>query len=829
MIWFLHTARPPQDLVKDLEATDPEMRRKAFNELIEHEDPTTDGLVLSTFQSIGDAPKELLLPLIEIIGHRGIEEGVELLKPLLAEEDPEVKITTLRALFKIPSQKSLDAILPLLADEDLTIRREIHQAVTNIFEENSMGALIRAIPQDKTSPLYFEIVSLFDDMDFFDKLKENFQHPDPEVKKFHFNSMIKFHRPEFIPLFLEMADLGGKAIQTKLRETLSDYSFDELIPPIKSVLKGTPSKNFINLIEDILFSSPGDSKEDLLSLVGGISQNELRVVLLEKLLTKIDPFLFIPALDFLDDPFPKVRSLIRDSLISLYKDTKARLTNPDEEKKSYLSDLMEQWSRKVLSLMNRETNEAGFGDLAKLFFAMAETDFNLFRPVISRLLLDQFPETLKAVCLWKPADRIRFFQEAISENPAIGNLLIIGMGKYPSPEILQVLLKIYANLPNQDKENLKKILTTTRTHFAKLMEFLDDSDPNVRVSTLDFLFEVGGENLPNIIEARIHDPSPQVRLKAIHLATKMRHQHVAKILTEACSDPISSVALQALKSLKQVLPGEQYTPILAKVINSPSEEIRNYALYEIAKTTQKKYIENFNTLSPEIRKLAGSAILKLDASFIDHLIKELKSLDPESRLRAAMIMENLHVGGKGKDALLSAMQDPSKKVRAAVVKTLGVFGDRALFGNLIEFLNDPDERVRANTIEAISSIGDARAVQILLPYLEDHNNRIRANAALAVWQIAKVNVLPVLIKMLSHRESLMKASALWVLGEIKQDTNLPMILPMLKDTDALVRLNTLKAIAKIKVDAIKPFLAALRKDPAPEVKKFLSEVSRKII
>ncbi|NLI79335.1 MAG: hypothetical protein GX442_23185 [Candidatus Riflebacteria bacterium] len=828
MIWPFKQARDPTLLLQDLESPDPETRQKAFAELVDHAAPKANEEILERLRNLGEIPRPMLLALLDLVGRRGIEEAVPLLKPLLQDDEHEIRLASLRALNRLPSQQSLDAIVPLLADPDLTIRKEVRDAVIRLYGDNALGALLRGVPSDHSSPLYFEISSLLEEMDLFDRMVQSFAIPDPEVRKFHFHNMVKFHRPEFIPLFLGLADGAGSAMITRIKEALLDYSPEELIPPVQAVLYGNPTKTVIQLIDEILFGRTVEFKEDLFRLAAGIPRPELRIQFLSRLTRKTDPFLFLPCLDLLDDPTARIRTLIWEALSTIHKGTLGRLSDPHEDKKPMLTKLLEEWRQRVVSLMAQGTMQHGTTELTRLFFAMAEADHSLVRPVFGRLLNDQFAEAIAGIGSWPFQDQFTLLHETVKQDPSVAALLVSGIGRNPAHDYLRLLFKLLQTILSGDREVFKRNLES-RIKGVRLAEFLEDPDPDIRIALIDLLMDIGGDMLPGVLEKTLKDLSPAVRLKAVQTSLKIRHPRIARILEDATGDPDPEVAMLAVKSLKEALPAERFTALLTKLVNSPTDEIRTYVLKEIAKLTKQRYIANFKTLPPEVRKLAASAILKLDASFVDQLISELKSLDPDSRLRAAMIMENLQVGGKGREALLSAMRDPSRKVRAAVVKTLGVIGDRTLLTQLIEFFNDPDERVRANTIEAISGFGDARATQILLPFLEDPNNRIRANAALGVWQIGKVNVLPVIQKMLVHTDPLMKASGLWVLGEIRQESHLTLVVPFLRETHNLVRLNALKAAAKIKPEALKPLLSSLRLDPSPEIRQFLTELSYKIV
>ena len=827
-MWPFKSWRSPGELIIDLESQDSDTRKKAFNELIEHEDRGTDQVVLSLLNSLQEGKTDLLLPLIDIIGRRGIEDGVETLGKYLKDENPEIKLAALRALNKIPSQKSLDLILPFLADEDFSVRRETRDAIVKIYGEKAMGALIRGVSETRNSPLYFEIVSLFEEMVFFDKLIENFQHPDEEVRKFQLNNLLKFHYPDFIPLYLEMIELGDRGIFEKVKTALMDYSPDELIPPFKDYLQDSPSKPFLDLIDEIIISRFPEVKEEILRMGSAISKTEIRIEFFDRVLKKLDTLSFQAAFNLIDDPSPHVRNLIADALIRLLQSVKFRLSDPMEQNKVFLKKELDKWVTLVCTRAQKETNQDILAPVAKVLLSLGNEKPSSLIPVLSKLLSQQFSLTIKNLAAMDSKTLESILAEAIKQDKNVALMLISGVAQNLSPDLIRIILKNLATLQKSDLQHFRRTLSS-RNFAGKIPAFFDDPDPQVRASALELIGEMGGEGFINKIEEKCHDPAPEVRLKALQVLQTVRHPKVSQLLEEFCSDPASAVALQALQDLKKIVQEDRYSKILSRAVNSPAEEIRTYALKEIAKISQVKYLANFNSLPPQVRKLAGSALLKLDSTFVDHLIGELRSLDPESRLRAALIMENLQVGGKGKDALLAGMKDPSKKVRAAIVKTLGVLGDKTLMGNLIEFFNDPDERVRANAIEAISGIGDESAIKLLIPFLEDQNNRIRANAALALWHIGKVNIIPVISKMLTKGDSLMKASSLWVLGEIKSEIYISMIIPLLNDREEIVRLNALKAIMKIKPEILKPILPNLRKDPSKEIKRLVTDLSYKLI
>lgn len=826
-MWPFSASELPQDLINKLADSDPNIRKSAFAQLEEHDAPETDSAILSGLNEAVISQRDLLIPLIELSGKRGIEGAVDKLGGILDDDDTAVRIAAVQALLKIATQSSLETLIPLLSDTDLSIRRDVRNGIARFFGEKAMGALVRAVPEDHNSTLYFEIVSLFDDLNLFELIYEQFQHPDPEVKRFHFETLVKFHRPDFVPLYLEMADETDTSIRRRLREALSEYTPDELMPAFRDKLMENVDTGILQLTDDILIKRFAEARRYLLDLSLKMPNGEGREMLLSRLLKRLDPAQFEPALRLFDSDSARVRNMTADALASLADSVTDKIQTTGDERKGTFESLVDTWRQSLFAKITGD--ERISSEMMRLFFHLAMSQPDMLRPVLSRLLSNNFTDTVRALSEWSFDDVSALIRTALQDDPSLASLLLSGQSKQPSLLLLRVLLKNSGVLDHADRSAFFRKQMGSRSFAIKLKELLEDEDPDIRASALEFMGESGGDQLAKIVEARFHDTAPVVRMTAVRIAQKSRHPMILSMLEEAVADPSPKVAAEALRGLKQLLTPERLAPYLTRLVHSPDEELRNLALQEVAKMTHKRYLDNFNNLSPEVRKLAGTALLKLDTNFIEHLIVELKSLDPDLRLRAARIMENLQVNNKGREALLGAMKDPSRKVRAAVIKTLGVIGDRELLGNLIEFFNDPDERVRANAIEAIASVGDSRALQMLLPFLEDANNRIRANAALAVWQIGKVNVVPVLQKMLSMREPLMRASGLWALGEIRQEMSLPIILAHLRDKEEIVRLNAVKAAVKLSPASVKPFMPFLRKDTSEEIRKIITDLSYKVL
>ncbi|MBF0406941.1 MAG: HEAT repeat domain-containing protein [Candidatus Riflebacteria bacterium] len=826
MIWPFNSTESSSDLLSQLLEGSMAERKASIEKLLKSDDPELNALIISCMRTMDPEKSVNANALLEIIGLRKIEEGIEFIKRFLSSPDSENVRAAVGALLNMQSQSALEILIPMLENSDLELRRTVHEGIVNCFQDSATGALIRSVPDDHNSQMYFEIVSLLEETGYFSKAREMFLSSDLELKKFQFQNIVKFYRPDFIPFFLELLETGGSSIQVKIRRTLSEYTTEELIKPVSDALRINPSKNILKLVEDILLNR-SDTRSHLIHAASGITKREIRTDFVTKILRKMDPTMFLPALVLMDDPSPQIRSLVVDNLISLAQNTNRRIADPEETNRTFLKEQIEIWVEELHQHISVESHSEVLADFGKLLFSVGGNNINSMLPSLPKLLEYAHAETIKNIISLPAEQKSDLVYSSVKSDPSLAETYIKALSKLPHAEIFKPLVHCIEYFSKEDRDSFRKLLMKPFPSFS-VYDLLNDENAETRLSVLQLISETNFDIL-KIIEEKTSDPDSRIRELAISLAISHKHPKLESILDDACVDPAANVVIMALSGLKSLSASQSFSSKLARAVNHPAEEVRYFALREIARLTQAKYIQNFKNLAPEIRKLAGAAISKLDGNFVDHLITELRSLDPETRLRAVLIMENLQVSDRGTDALLSAMKDPSKKVRAAIVKTLGIIGNHQLLSRLVEFLNDPDERVRANTIEAVISIGREEALSIVLPFLEDSNNRIRANAALAAWQIGQIDIMPVIRKMLSLKDNGMRASALWVLGEIRAQDYVNLIMPFIRDLNDMIRLNAVRAIGKIQPDLLKPYIPQLRRDNSAEIKKYITEISFRII
>lgn len=276
---------------------------------------------------------------------------------------------------------------------------------------------------------------------------------------------------------------------------------------------------------------------------------------------------------------------------------------------------------------------------------------------------------------------------------------------------------------------------------------------------------IGDKERTGVLRDLLGASDPNARAAAVVQLQALPGPEAAAAAREAANDPAEEVQRVVLEWTLKTSPQDRQK-ILTSFLTSPHESIRRTASRELSKGSFDRYIKSFDSLDARTRELAGKAIAKIDDQMVDRLTDELHSLDPARKLKALRIIE---ITSKEKDiepALMELINDPDRKVRASVIKMVGLLGDVRAIKVLIGALSDPDRRTRANAVEAFEDIGNPRLNGLLVPFLKDPDNRVRANAAKALWNLGVPETKEVIEEMLHDPVENMRLSAVWALGEI---------------------------------------------------------------
>ncbi len=316
----------------------------------------------------------------------------------------------------------------------------------------------------------------------------------------------------------------------------------------------------------------------------------------------------------------------------------------------------------------------------------------------------------------------------------------------------------------------------------RLYSFVDEGEvqPEELSAALSDLFDWGG---------------PQVRLHVVRRAVRGKRPESLPLLARALKEEQDAVQCMAIDALSEMGPPE-LPRLLVPLINSPYAEVRHKVSRALSRQSFGRFLKRFDSLDPATRELAGRAISKIDESMVDRLADELQSMDSTRRLKALQVLE---IVGKEKEVekhLYDLFRDQDRKIRATVIKTIGLLGTVESMKILLQALSDPDRRIRANAIEAFEDIGNPRFCEILLPFLNDPDNRVRGNACKALWLLGRRDdVNRALDAMLGAGDELMRLSGVWAVIEIEHPETAEILGELARDDPSeKVRAKALEAL-----------------------------------
>jgi len=206
--------------------------------------------------------------------------------------------------------------------------------------------------------------------------------------------------------------------------------------------------------------------------------------------------------------------------------------------------------------------------------------------------------------------------------------------------------------------------------------------------------------------------------------------------------------------------------ILADLVNSRHPTIRRVASERLAPLGFERYWEAWPRLSRDRRLAAGRALIKIDPAFHRQLAARLASADPDTRLRALVIIAALNQGFYFEEALLDLCTSDQPRIVASAVKALSGCTSEVAQKTLELAIEHEDTRVRANALEAMGRSQAAANIDRLIELTQDPAQRPRANAIKALLELRAKDAMPSLNQMLSDRRAAHRISALWLIDEL---------------------------------------------------------------
>ena len=218
-------------------------------------------------------------------------------------------------------------------------------------------------------------------------------------------------------------------------------------------------------------------------------------------------------------------------------------------------------------------------------------------------------------------------------------------------------------------------------------------------------------------------------------------------------------------------------------------------------------------------------------SEVAHWSSQLKSSGEEERREAAMQLARLKSEGAFR-ALASAVNDPSPRVRAAVVASLAERGDESAVPILSARLaTDKDQFVRKATAYALGRFHEGERTAALVGALRDKDPEVRAAAAISLGDHADAGAVAPLASALSDKNYFVRAQAARALGVNGRAAvqAVPALMALLtKDEDSEVKRQAAGALGQIGDRSALPALERATRDKDPYLAQAASDAIRLI-
>jgi|GEM_PF-1507509 len=218
-------------------------------------------------------------------------------------------------------------------------------------------------------------------------------------------------------------------------------------------------------------------------------------------------------------------------------------------------------------------------------------------------------------------------------------------------------------------------------------------------------------------------------------------------------------------------------------------------------------------------------------SEVAHWSSQLKSSSEEERREAAMQLARMKSEAAFR-ALASAGNDPSPKVRAAVVASLAERGDESAVPILSARLaRDKDQFVRKAAAYALGKFHEGERTAALTGALRDKDSEVRAAAAISLGDHADADAVAPLAGALSDKNDFVRAQAARALGangRVAVQTVPALIALLAKDKDEEVKREAASALGQMGDRSALPALERARHDKDPYLAQAASDAIKVI-
>jgi len=316
-----------------------------------------------------------------------------------------------------------------------------------------------------------------------------------------------------------------------------------------------------------------------------------------------------------------------------------------------------------------------------------------------------------------------------------------------------------------------------QSHLTKLA--LSSDSAKIRSAVAASFRRIQGEEAKNTLQKLLFDPDPRTRANALEslsfydLTPEEANQHLVPLLR----DDTPRIRGNAIVAIYRYRPS-QAIENLNQLFNKPDKMLRRAAAWSASQIQSPEVVQSLMTmiLTEQDTDVLTSAMRHLSRfarrDSVEVFMRMTRHPRVEVRVAAMRILGR--IGSMAQLASLTSFikQEPSSKVRSAIVSSIAKLAGSNALSLLPRYLNDSDDRVMANAIQGLYESGNLEAISYIKPLLMHPNPRIQANCIVALFSLGELDVIKELTRLLEAKDIKMQSSGAWALGAIGLDLSL---------------------------------------------------------
>lgn len=289
-------------------------------------------------------------------------------------------------------------------------------------------------------------------------------------------------------------------------------------------------------------------------------------------------------------------------------------------------------------------------------------------------------------------------------------------------------------------------------------------------------------------------------------------------LVEQLDRPDRPVFTGAVLALAEMDAFDAMLPRLLNLLRGDDEPGRRNAEWALGRFPREKVAPVLRALLREGQGVPQAHALRVleEVRAAEALPEILPCLDSPSRIvRAAAVKAVGMLGGRSaSDRLRTLLKDEDPGVRALAAGALGDLEVREAALDIARLLDDPGDDVRYRAVRSLVRLRSPDCVPLLLEALDDAHAPVRMGAVEALAACGAREAIPRLVRLLKEKPTDVVAVAATALGKLGAREHAPDLVPLLKSPEYSVRWWAGHALVEMGADEGLDAALVLLLDPA---------------